>query len=311
VAAEAPPVPFTVVLSTRNRAAAAARAARAILASSHPSFTLTIVDQSDDGATRDALDEALRDPRATWIAAPPRGLAAARNAGVARSTTPLVAFTDDDCEPEPGWLSSFGAAFDADPGVGVVFGSVEAAPYDRDAGFVPAYRVARSHTVRALAGKASVEGIGACMAIRRSTWERLGGFDEQFGSGGPLRAAEDNDFAIRALIAGIAVHETPAVVVVHAGFRRWDEGAETIRGYMTGLGAVNAKMLRLAGWRAARPLASLAWRWLARGPVVDLNHRPPRLLRLRAFLGGAWRGMRAPIDARTGHFRAPSGERPR
>ncbi len=187
--------------------------------------------------------------------------------------------------------------------MGVVFGSVEAAPYDRRAGFTPAYRVERSHTVRSLSGKAGVEGIGACMAIRRSAWERLGGFDEMFGSGGPLCAAEDNDFAIRALIAGIAVQETPAAVVVHSGFRRWEEGPATIRGYMVGLGAVHAKMLRLAGPRAARPLAALAWRWLARGPVVDLNHLPPRFLRLRAFLRGAWRGMRLPLDASRGHFR--------
>ena len=32
-----------------------------------------------------------------------RGLAAARNTGVGAATAPLVAFLDDDCEPEPAW----------------------------------------------------------------------------------------------------------------------------------------------------------------------------------------------------------------
>ena len=298
-----PAVRVTVVLSTRDRARAAAGAAHAILASDRPSFAPIVVAHSRDYATREAMREFARDPRVTFVGRPSRGLAAARNAGVALSRSPIVAFTDDDCAPAPGWLKAIVAAFDADPEVGVVFGSVEAAPYDRGAGFTLAYRVERSHTVRTLAGKALVEGVGGCMAIRRSAWERLGGFDEMFGAGGPLCAAEEGDFTIRALIAGIAVHETPAAVVVHSGFRGWSDGAATIRGYMAGLGAAHAKMLRLGGWRAARPLAALAWRWLARGPVVDFNHRPPRLSRLHAFLRGAWRGLRLPLDAGRGHFR--------
>lgn len=301
-AAGAARVPITVVLATRNRPSGAARAAQSILASDYPSYAVIIVDQSDDASTRAALRGVSGDPRVTVIEAPAHGLAAARNLGVAQCRTPLVAFTDDDCVAAPGWLAGFADAFAADPAVGIVFGSVVAAAYDRGAGFIPAYLVVRARTARSLADKPTVEGIGACMSIRRATWEALGGFDECLGAGSALRAGEDTDFAVRTLIAGGSVHETPAASVIHFGFRRWDEGPATIAGYMTGLGAVHAKMLRLAGFGAVPPLAALGWRWLARRPVVDLNHRPPRMLRLMAFLRGAWRGWCEPLDRDKGRF---------
>ena len=44
----------------------------------------------------------------------PQGPAAARMAGAARVTTPLVAFVDADCVPAPGWLAPLLAQFDDD-----------------------------------------------------------------------------------------------------------------------------------------------------------------------------------------------------
>jgi hypothetical protein len=71
---------------------------------------------------------------------------------------------------------------------------------------------------------------------------------------------------------------------------------------MLGIGAVNAKMIRLAGIRGLAPLATLGRRWLAGRPVVDLNHLPPRWFRLRRFLEGATTGWKLPIDRRSGRF---------
>ena len=140
------------------------------------------------------------------------------------------------------------------------------------------------------------------MAVSRAAWQMLGGFDERLGTGAPLRAGEETDFVIRALIRGVRVSETPDARVTHSGFRTWDQGRPLIEGYMHGLGAANAKMLRLGGPRAVAPIAVLAWRWLAGGPAIDLNHRPPHLARLRSFLRGAVEGLRLPLDPGTGHF---------
>ena len=40
---------------------------------------------------------------------------AARNAGLRTAAAPVVALTDDDCLPPPGWLANVWAAFEADP----------------------------------------------------------------------------------------------------------------------------------------------------------------------------------------------------
>jgi hypothetical protein len=140
------------------------------------------------------------------------------------------------------------------------------------------------------------------MAVRRAAFERLHGFDERLGAGTPVGSGEDLDIAMRSLLAGYSVHETPAAAVTHLGFRAWPEAPPAIEGYMRGLGATYAKMVRLGGVEAVVPVLALAWRWLARGPVVDLNHRPPRLDRLRAFLGGARWAWGMGLHSSTGWF---------
>ena len=74
---------------------------------------------------------------------------------------------------------------------------------------------------------------------------------------------------------------------------------------MLGLGAANAKMLRLGGFAALKPIGDLAWRWLAGEPIVDLNHHPPRMRRLWAFLSGAWLAWREPLNRSSGRFLRP------
>lgn len=297
------PLPVAVVLSTRGRPEGAARTARSILASDYPSFELRIVDQSGDTSTREALEALPDDPRLTVLPTSTHGLAAARNAGTASTGHPIVAFTDDDCEVASDWLAAIAAPFSGDPSVGVVFGEVAAARYDRRLGLIPALRIVRPRTVRSLSRPESIDGMGACMAVRRTTWEALRGFDESLGAGTTLCSAEETDFALRTLVAGRTVYATPAARVTHTGFRAWPEAHATLAGYMVGLGAVHAKMLRLAGPRAARVSGGLAWRWALGSPAVDLNGRPPRLPRLQAFLHGARIGLRTPLDRESGHFR--------
>lgn len=293
--------PIAVVVATVGRADGAARAARSVLATDYPALTLCVVDQSADDATATALSVWAGDPRLRVVKTSTRGLGAARNLGVSLSEAPIIAFTDDDCEVAPDWPAAIAAALDPDPRLGVVFGTVLAADYDRSKGFIPAYQVRGQRSVHGVSGKARIEGIGACMAVRRSTWTTLGGFDEALGAGAPLRAGEDADFAMRTLVAGQGVHETPDAVVTHYGFRTFVEGMRLIEGYMLGLGAVNAKMVRLGGVPALRPILALGRRWLTGAPVVDLNQVPPRLLRLRAFWRGARLGLRTPL-ASDGRF---------
>jgi cellulose synthase/poly-beta-1,6-N-acetylglucosamine synthase-like glycosyltransferase len=112
------------------------------------------------------------------------GLSRARNAGVRSAETEIVAFTDDDCRPDPDWLERVRAHF-ADPNVAFVTGRV-AASRDVAAG---ASVLERRELVR-YSGAQDPYGIGhgANMAFRRSVLLELGGFDEKLGAGTELRS---------------------------------------------------------------------------------------------------------------------------
>lgn len=66
---------------------------------------------TDDGSKTTA-EEMIRDdyPWVKWVAAPRKGPAANRNNGAKYAQSEWFAFTDDDCLPEPDWLSAFVAS---------------------------------------------------------------------------------------------------------------------------------------------------------------------------------------------------------
>src|SRR5262245_52210350 len=69
---------FCVILATRNRAQSAVRAVRSILANQMP-FELTVIDQSDDALTGEALTRFAGDRRMTVLKSRLVGLSRARN----------------------------------------------------------------------------------------------------------------------------------------------------------------------------------------------------------------------------------------
>jgi GT2 family glycosyltransferase len=293
-----------VVICTRHRPPSVADTVRSALASRPAASRVIVVDQAD-ADTPDPLAEFDGLPRFVRIRQSAVGLSRGRNVGAAAAAAAgatIVAYTDDDCVAHPSWLSGFDAAFTNSKDIAAVFGTVRAAPYDRTTGIIPAYEVREATVLRGLANKPLAEGIGACMAVRVAAWRQLEGFDDWLGPGAQLEAADDTDFVMRLLHVGFAVAETLDAEVVHFGFRDWQATRSLVAGYMRGIGAVNAKMIRLAGIGGLAPLATLGRRWLTGRPVVDLNHLPPRWFRLRRFLEGATTGWRLPIDRRSGRF---------
>jgi GT2 family glycosyltransferase len=112
-----------------------------------------------------------------------RGPASGRNVAWREGGAPVVAFTDDDCVPAPGWLAAGIAALE-DPAVGVVVGKVEPAP-DQAGNLGPFARTLRVDDARFFAT--------ANCFYRRDLLEAAGGFDERFRSA----AGEDTDLGLR------------------------------------------------------------------------------------------------------------------
>lgn len=169
----------------------------------------------------------------------------ARNVGWRAASTELVAFTDDDCLPDPRWLEAVVETFGKDPSVGFVTGQVVPEVPDRPRAWLHLSVTSRTEPATFGSGDDPTEvGHGANMAWRRSALEQIGGFDEALGPGTPLRAAEDVDAFGRLLHEGGTGAFNPESIVTH---RQWRGRARQLRvyvGYGVGSGALLVK-----GWR--------------------------------------------------------------
>jgi GT2 family glycosyltransferase len=288
----------SVVLATCNRGESLMRAVRSILAIDED-FELVIVDQSEQAQPASFGARGTAGPTVVQCTMDRKGLAAARNEGIRRSHGDIIAMTDDDCEVPRGWLSSLQRVFERDDRIGMVFGNVVPSHFDRSRGFIPSYLRSEPFLGRSARHKNQIEGMGACMALRRELWARLGGFDEMLGVSRRFPAAEEGDFALRALRSGWHVFETPDVTVTHHGFRTWEEGKRLIPSYWYGTGAMFAKNLKLAPLSTLRLLAGLGWRSLAgRSSLTaeSLGQVATRRARLTAFTGGLAAGLRCHVN---------------
>ncbi len=272
--------PVAVVICSRDRPVMLAEAVTATLAALRPQDELLVVDSA---SATDATSRVAHEFDAALVRCDEPGLSRARNAGVAATVSPVVAFTDDDCRPQPGWSASLAAAF-ANQAVGFAFGRVLP---DSDTGTpltlldaTDAYVVHAGGPVRSL-------GHGANFAVRRSAASSVGPFDELLGAGAMFRAAEDKDYLVRLLAAGWLGQFTPEAVVTHVLWRNRPQAVRTLHGYGMGEGALGLK-LAAGGDHSLAPWP-LAVRTLAEG-LVDL-------VRLRR-LGAAYNLARASGIAR-------------
>ncbi|MDX1394805.1 MAG: glycosyltransferase [Gemmatimonadota bacterium] len=303
----APPT-VGVVIATCDRGDAVVRTIDSILANPVAPDGIWVVDQSSDERTREALRPYEDSGSCVCFGTPVRGLSRAHNLAIRQVDSEIVALTDDDCEVSTDWIGAIARAFE-DPEIGLVFGNAVPAEHDSRAGLITGYVRAEPVVARTLEDKVVIDGLGACMAFRRTVWQCVGGFDEMLGAGTRLRAANDGDLAVRALRAGFAVAETPAISVVHHGYRAWPEARDLLCGYALGTGAMLTKHLRAGTPHIPRLFARLGLRFLSgrRHPPARLGGNRFAAARLLAFLRGCVTGLSTPIDRETLRFVSREG----
>jgi glycosyltransferase involved in cell wall biosynthesis len=286
---------LAVVIPTRNRGGEAALAARAVL-SDPIDLELLIVDQSTDDRTAEALAALPRDPRMRVVSSDLRGASNARNLGVANTSAPLLAFTDDDCRPDPGWASKMLSIFEADPTASLVFGRVHLPPYehpdDYAASFEPLQREQRDVPL-----PSQDIGIGANFGIRREVLQGLGGFDPLLGPGAPyFRGAEETDLLIRALNGGHRIVNAAECSVLHLGIRTGADVRPLHVAYQFAVGAAFGKNARLHGWKGVRDAARWVGFYVAKTTHDVVHLRRPRPGVLFYFVAGAAMTYRYALD---------------
>lgn len=197
----------SVVVPTRDRAGRLSALLSALARQTLPAdrFEVIVVDDRSRDDTRAVLRRASGTAPFSLhaLAGPGKGPAAARNAGWRAATAPLVAFTDDDCEPAPRWLEVGTESAAANPG-SIIQGRTR--PLPREA-----------TQLGPLSRTKWIDGPGpwfqTCnIFYPRRLLERAGGFDERFTR--PF--GEDTDLAWRALALGASVRFEPGALVHHA-----------------------------------------------------------------------------------------------
>jgi glycosyltransferase involved in cell wall biosynthesis len=276
-------------MATRNRPERLRRALHALAEQDlQEPFEVIVVDDASDDETPDVLADAveagtldLRVMRRESAGGP----AGARNTGLRVARAPLVAFTDDDCEPTPGWLSALTRAAGEDAKA-FIQGPTRPNPSERDR------QGPFSRTLE-------VEQLGpwfpaSNLAFPRVVLERLGGFDESLPRG------EDADLAWRAQEAGIAARWAEDALVWHAVMDLGPVGKLRVAAAWSPAVRVLAAHPQLRGelvggifWKRSHAFFLLAALGIAAGcrwrPAIILA--VPYLLQLRAAAGGGLAGV--------------------
>ena len=196
----------SVVIATRNRVRSLDKLFAALERQAHEGVEFEVVlvdDGSTDGTTQTASRFAARKicPLRYIRLEASRGPAVARNHGWRAARASIIAFTDDDCLPESGWLAAGLAAF-AD-GIGVVQGRTQPQPGAEGYG---------EHFSRTMEAHEEDGHYPTCnIFYRREALERAGGFDESFRHA----CGEDTDLAWRVKALGYESRFSRGALVIH------------------------------------------------------------------------------------------------
>lgn len=211
----------TLVVPVRDRAGGLESLLESVLVADDTPVAIVVV---DDGSTDPDAVRAVVTAAATadGVAVElvrneqPRGPAAARNTGLRRVATSLVAMVDSDCRVERGWLAPLLTQF-ADPRVALVAPRVRSREMSRVGlgGVLASYETLRSpldlgrHRARVAPSTAVSFVPSAAVLARVGVLAELGGFDEQMPTG------EDVDLVWRMVGEGHRVRYEPSSVVEH------------------------------------------------------------------------------------------------
>jgi GT2 family glycosyltransferase len=162
----------------------------------------------NDGSTDKTEDVVARYSGVRLVNQANGGPAAARNRGAKDANGTIILFTDDDCVPMPGWLSSMVAPFD-DPQVIGVKGAYRTTQRSLVARFV---QIEYEDRYRRMACLPCIDFIDTYSAgFRRDRFLEMSGYDTAF----PVACAEDIELSYRMSARGWKMEFVPAAIVYH------------------------------------------------------------------------------------------------
>lgn len=209
---------LSVVVSTHNRSntlAVTLRSLRAQEVSPDCTFEVIVVDNNCTDDTAEVVQQFQRDgfEQLRFVREPRAGVSYGRNAGIAQSRAPVVAFLDDDIEAVRTWVTDIHRAMRTYPSAAGIGGRV----LPRWPGSIPKW-LERSHWAPLAIQDYGAEPfatssafprclVSANLALRRDALERVGGFSPSYPR------CQDHELELRLWRAGEHIVYVPEVVV--------------------------------------------------------------------------------------------------
>ena len=256
----------SVVLCTTASRATLADCLASLDALDDPRHEIVVVQNRADPVVQIGDDH----PHVRVVHEPRRGLDIARNRGIREARGSIVAFVDDDCIVDPGWLRGLRRAF-ADPDVAFVAGRAPAwslaNPSERY--FERMFSFDRSEQPNEFDHRSSVPwllvcpgalGTGCNMAFRRCVFADHGEFDEALDMGTLISGGGDLDMFARLLRAGLRARYAPDAIVFHRHRTDMADLAWQVWGYGLSQGAITVKAWRHDGAPRAQALGFIRYR---------------------------------------------------
>ena len=213
---------ISIVILTHNQLAHTKACLESIAQHTPEPHELILVDNGSTDGTQDYLREYAAQRERVFVVAnrTNRGFAAGNNQGLALATGRQVLFLNNDTVVTPGWLGNMLRVLQEHPQTGVVgprSNRVLGKQQVDDVGYkslddLPAFAVAWAEK-QAGQSRVANRAVGFCLLARREVIEAVGGLDERFGSGN----FEDDDFCIRAHLAGFETRIADEAFVHHVG----------------------------------------------------------------------------------------------
>ncbi|NAZ81900.1 glycosyltransferase [Kineococcus sp. R8] len=290
----AEPLDVTVVVATMDRRESLRRTLRHLLELPGAPAVVLVDNASRDGSADAAEEEFGGSGRLDVVRLPHNRGALARDEGVRRARTSLVAFSDDDSWWAPQALPRAAAAFEAHPRLGLVAARATLVPSgetDRASVKMASAPLGR----RADLPGPPVLGFAACASVvRRSAFLEVGGFDELIFFGG-----EEELLSLDLAAAGWDQCYLDDVEALHGPAGEVTPPRWAVQERNSVLVSWLRRPLRVA----LRDTASLLTRAVHDGhlahEVVELARRLPEVLRRRRpvapELEGSWRRAHQPL----------------
>jgi GT2 family glycosyltransferase len=283
-------IDLSVIVATRNRAHSIAGCldsiASAVSTASPIAAEIVVVDNGSEDETSSVLKrwaETCAVPM-RLLSEPRKGLSVAHNCAFRGAQGRLLVFTDDDCRMSKNYVNELLRHYASDTGPVLRGGRVELGdpadlPLTIKTDAAPIRWNRQTNPARHVSLCGQIQGCN--MTMPRTIVERLGPFDERFGSGSIISSAGDSDYVFRAYLAGISIEYVPEMTVFHYhGRKQRSVGNALMREYSIGNGALFAKyffkdpnLCRLFAWDAKSAIKEIIAGKNTFMPSVGFSHR--------------------------------------